>query len=291
LVQFIDGETRVLVQGITGTQGSFHTRLMLDYGSKVVAGVTPGRGGMEVEGVPVFDTVSEAQAHSEIDASILFVPARFVLDPALEAIEAGLDPVVLITEGVPVRDTMEIVANARLKDTTIIGPNCPGIIKPGEVKMGIMPEQVFRKGSVGIVSRSGTLFYEIASHIKRRELGQSTCVGIGGDPVVGLDFIDVLRWFQEDEETEAVALIGEIGGDAEERAADFIAGGGFTKPLAAYIAGRTAVPGKSMGHAGAIIQGDAGTALGKIEALRGAGVAVGELPGDVAEALVELIEA
>ena len=290
MVRFIDGDTRFLVQGITGTQGSFHTRLMLDYGSKVVAGVTPGRGGMEVEGVPVFDSISEAQVHFDVDASILFVPARFVLDPALEAVEAGLDPVVVITEGVPVRDTMELVAYARLRGTTIIGPNCPGIIKPGEVKMGIMPEQVFRRGNVGIVSRSGTLFYEIASHISRRGLGQSICVGIGGDPVVGLDFIDVLRWFEEDDETEAVALIGEIGGDAEERAADFIAEGGFTKPVAAYIAGRTAVPGKSMGHAGAIVQGDAGTALGKIEALRGAGVTVGDLPGDVAEALVSFLE-
>jgi succinyl-CoA synthetase alpha subunit len=289
LVRFIDRGTRILVQGITGTQGSFHTRLMLDYGSKIVAGVTPGRGGSEVEGVPVFDTIAEAQENVEVDASILFVPARFVLDPALEAVEAGLDPVVIITEGVPVRDSMEIVANARSRGTTIIGPNCPGLIKPGEVKMGIMPEQVFRRGGVGVVSRSGTLFYEIASHITRRGLGQSTCAGIGGDPVVGLDFIDVLRWFQEDDETEAVALIGEIGGDAEERAADFVAGGGFTKPLAAYIAGRTAVPGKSMGHAGAIIQGDAGTALGKIGALRDAGVTVGELPGDVAEALVGLL--
>lgn len=290
MVRFIDGDTRVLVQGITGTQGSFHTRLMLDYGSKVVAGVTPGRGGMEVEGVPVFDSIAEAQIHFDVDASILFVPARFVLDPALEAVEAGLDPVVVIAEGVPVRDTMELVAYARLRGTTIIGPNCPGIIKPGEVKMGIMPEQVFRRGNIGIVSRSGTLFYEIASHISRRGLGQSTCVGIGGDPVVGLDFIDVLRWFEEDDETEAVALIGEIGGDAEERAADFIAGGGFTKPVATYIAGRTAVPGKSMGHAGAIVQGDAGTALGKIEALRDAGVAVGDLPGDVAEALVGFLK-
>lgn len=290
MVRFIDGDTRVLVQGITGTQGSFHTRLMLDYGSRVVAGVTPGRGGMAVEGVPVFDTVVGAQDRHEIDASILFIPAKFVLDPALEAIEAGLDPVVVITEGVPVRDTMEIVANARLRGTTIIGPNCPGIIKPGEAKMGIMPEQVFRRGNVGIVSRSGTLFYEIASHISRRGLGQSTCVGVGGDPVVGLDFIDVLRWFEEDDETEAVALIGEIGGDAEERAAGFIAGGGFTKPVAAYIAGKTAVPGKSMGHAGAIVQGDTGTALGKIEALRDAGVAVGDLPGDVAEELVGLLE-
>ena len=285
MVKFIDRDTRVLVQGITGTQGSFHTKLMLDYGSNVVAGVTPGKGGMEVEGVPVYDSISEAQGHLDFDASILFIPARYVLDPALEAIEAGLDPVVVITEGVPVRDTMEIVANAQMRGTTIIGPNCPGIIKPGEVKMGIMPEQVFRRGNVGIVSRSGTLFYEIASHISRRGLGQSTSVGIGGDPVVGLDFIDVLRWFEEDEETKAVALIGEIGGDAEERAATFIAGGGFTKPVAAYIAGRTAVPGKSMGHAGAIVQGDAGTAIGKIEALKNAGVIVGDLPGDVAEAL------
>ena len=258
---------------------------MLDYGSNVVAGVTPGKGGMEVEGVPVYDSISKAQSQLDFDASILFIPARYILDPALEAIEAGLDPVVVITEGVPMRDTMESVANAQMSDTTIIGPNCPGIIKPDEVKMGTMPEQVFRRGNVGIVSRSGTLFYEIASHISRRGLGQSTSVGIGGDPVVGLDFIDVLRWFEEDDETEAVALIGEIGGDAEERAASFIAGGGFTKPVAAYIADRTAVPGKSMGHAGAIVQSDAGTAIGKIEALENAGVAVGDLPGDVAEAL------
>jgi succinyl-CoA synthetase alpha subunit len=258
---------------------------MLDYGSNVVAGVTPGKGGMEVEGVPVYDSISEAQSQLDFDASILFIPARYVLDPALEAIEAGLDPVVVITEGVPIRDTMETVANAQMSDTTIIGPNCPGIIKPGEVKMGIMPEQVFRRGNVGIVSRSGILFYETASPISRRGLGQSTSVSIGGDPVVGLDFIDVLRWFEEDDETEAVALIGEIGGDAEERAASFIAGGGFTKPVAVYIAGRTAVLGKSMGHAGTIVQSDAGTAIGKIEALKNAGVAVGDLPGDVAEAL------
>ena len=263
---------------------------MLDYGSRIVAGVTPGRGGMEVEGVPVFDSIAEAQLHVEVDASILFVPARFVLDPALEAVEAGIDPVIVITEGVPVRDTMELVAHARLRGTTIIGPNCPGIIKPGEIKMGIMPEQVFQRGNIGIVSRSGTLFYEIASHISRRGLGQSTCVGIGGDPVVGLDFIDVLRWFEEDNDTEAVALIGEIGGDAEERAAKFILNGGFTKPIAAYIAGRAAIPGKSMGHAGAIVLGNFGTAIGKIEALRNAGVTVGDLPGDVADALARFLK-
>lgn len=289
MVNFIDGGTRVLVQGITGAQGRFHTRLMLDYGTQIVAGVTPGRGGQEVEGVKVYDTVAEAMEQTAIDASILFVPARFALDPALEAVEAGLDPVVVITEGLPVGDAMELVAWARLRGTTLIGPNTPGLIRPGESKVGIMPTQVFREGRVGIVSRSGTLFYEIASHITRRGLGQSTCIGLGGDPVVGLDFIDVLRWFQEDDGTEAVALIGEIGGDAEEKAAEFISGGGFTKPVAAYIAGRSAVPGKRMGHAGAIIQGSTGTAQGKMDALRGAGVEIGETPGEVAEALVGLL--
>jgi succinyl-CoA synthetase alpha subunit len=262
---------------------------MLNYGSKIVAGVTPGKGGSEVEGIPVFDTIEAAQDSYEIDASILFVPAPFILDPAYEAIEAGLDPIVIITEGVPVRDTIEIIGNARLNGTTIIGPNCPGIIKPGEIKLGIMPEQVFRKGSIGIVSRSGTLFYEVASHITRQELGQSICVGIGGDPVVGLDFVKVLQWFEEDNETQAVAIIGEIGGDSEERAAEFIIQGGISKPITAYIAGKTAVPGKSMGHAGAIVQGSAGTAMGKIKALEDAGVVVGNMPGDIAKTLVELV--
>ena len=288
-MRFIDEETRVLVQGITGSQGRFHTGLMLDYGTRVVTGVTPGRGGEAVEGVPVFDTIAEAQQERMADASIIFVPARFALDPALEAIEAGLDPVVIITENIPIRDTMEIMARARLRGTTIVGPNTPGLIRPGASKMGIMPSQVFRKGPVGVVSRSGTLFYEVAAHITRKGLGQSMCVGIGGDPIVGLDFVDVLRWFQEDDETEAVALIGEIGGDAEEKAAEFISEGEFTKPVAAYVAGRAAVPGKRMGHAGAIIQGSAGTAQGKMEALRDAGAAVGEQPRDVARALKELL--
>ena len=289
MVRFVDEGTRVVVQGITGTQGRFHTRLMLDYGTKVVAGVTPGRGGMKVEGISVYDTLAEAQEAHELDASIVFVPARFALDAALEAIEAGIDPVVVITEGIPVRDTIEMLARAGLRGTTIVGPNTPGLIKPGGSKLGIMPAQVFREGSVGIASRSGTLFYEIAAHITRSGLGQSMCVGLGGDPVVGLDFVDVLRWFEEDGETDAVALIGEIGGDAEERAAEFVSEGGFTKPVAAYVAGRTAVPGKRMGHAGAIIQGSSGTAESKMEALREAGVAVGELPGDVARALRELL--
>ncbi len=289
MVKFIDVDTRVLVQGVTGTQGRFHTRLMLDYGTEVVAGVTPGRGGGEVEGVPVFDTIAEAQDAHSPDASIIFVPAPNALDAALEAIEAGLDPVVIITEGVPIRDSIELMARARLKGTTIVGPNCPGLIKPGECKLGIMPAQVFRRGPVGIVSRSGTLFYEIAAQITHSGLGQSMCVGLGGDPVVGLDFIDLLKWFGEDEGTEAVALIGEIGGDAEERAAEFIAESGFSKPVAAYVAGRAAVPGKRMGHAGAIIQGSSGTAESKIDALREAGVVVGELPGDAAKNLNEIL--
>ncbi len=289
MVRFVEKGTKVLVQGITGTQGRFHTRLMLNYGTDIVAGVTPGRGGEEVEGVPVYDTVAEAQQEHSVDASIIFVPAPFALDAALEAVEAGLDPVVVITESIPVRDTIELVARARQKGVTIVGPNTPGVIKAGECKLGIMPAQVFRRGPVGVISRSGTLFYEIAAHISRSGLGESTCVGLGGDPVVGLDFIDVLKWFEEDPETEAVALIGEIGGDAEERAAEFITQGGFTKPVAAYIAGRAAIPGKRMGHAGAIIQGASGTAQSKMEALRAAGVAVGERPGDVAKALLKLL--
>ncbi|UCH58127.1 MAG: succinate--CoA ligase subunit alpha [Candidatus Bathyarchaeota archaeon] len=284
-MRFIYGGSEVVVQGITGRQGRFHTELMLEYGTKIVAGVTPGRGGDEVCGVPVYDTIAEAKEHRTMDASIVFVPAPYALDAALEAVEAGLDPVVVITEGIPVRDTIELAARARRAGTTIVGPNTPGLIKPGESKLGIMPAQVFREGSVGIVSRSGTLFYEIAAHVTRVGLGQSMCVGLGGDPVVGLDFIDVLRWFEHDEETDSVALIGEIGGDAEERAAEFISEGGFTKPVAAYIAGRSAVPGKRMGHAGAIIQGSTGTAESKMKVLRNAGVAVGELPGDVARFL------
>ena len=289
MTRFIDKDTRVVVQGITGEQGEFHTKLMKEYGTKIIAGVTPGRGGQVVEGIPVYDTIREAQQVGEIDASIIFVPARFSLDAALEAIEASLDPVVVITEGIPVRDSIEIIARANLRGTTIVGPNTPGIIKAGESKMGIMPGQVFKKGGVGIISRSGTLFYEIATHLTRGGLGQSTCVGLGGDPVVGLDYVDILKWFENDPETKAVALIGEIGGDAEERAAQFIKDGGFTKPIAAYVAGRAAVPGKRMGHAGAIIQGGSGSADSKINALRDAGVAVGELPSQVAELLRELL--
>jgi succinyl-CoA synthetase alpha subunit len=290
VIKLVNKDTRVLVQGITGNQGRFHAKLMAEYGTKIVAGVTPGRGGGNVDGVPVYDTIVEAQEEHEVDASIIFVPARFTLDACLEAIEAGLDPVVVITEGIPVRDSIELVARAGLKGTTIVGPNCPGLIKPGECKLGIMPAHIFSEGRIGIVSRSGTLFYEIADHVTRIGLGQSMCVGLGGDPVVGLDFIDTLRWFEENPETEAVALIGEIGGEAEEKAAEFISTGEFTKPVAAYIAGRTAVPGKRMGHAGAIIQGTSGTAMSKMDALKRAGVAIGDQPGNVARLLKEMLE-
>jgi succinyl-CoA synthetase alpha subunit len=284
-MKLINRDTKVMVQGITGTQGRFHAARMKEYGTRVVAGVTPGRGGQDVDGTPVYDTVVEAKEVQGCDASIIFVPAFGALDAALEAMEAGMNPVVVITEGIPVRDTIEIVARAKQLDTTVVGPNTPGLIKAGESKMGIMPNQVFKRGSVGIISRSGTLFYEIAAHVTNQDLGESTCVGLGGDPVVGLDYIELLKWFENDAETKAVALIGEIGGDAEEKAADFIASGGFTKPVAAYIAGRAAIPGKRMGHAGAIIQGAAGTADSKINALRGAGATIGEQPIDVAKAL------
>lgn len=290
MVKFVDGETHVLVQGITGIQGRFHTSLMLDYGTKIVAGVTPGKGGTEVDGVPVYDTVPQALREHRIDASIIFVPAPYALDASLEALEAGIEVMVIITEGIPIRDSMEIMATARRRGATIIGPNTPGVIKPGECKVGIMPAMVFSRGPIGIASRSGTLFYEVAAHITRIGLGESLCVGLGGDPVVGLDFIDLLRWYERDDETRAVAIIGEIGGDAEERAAGQIARGEFTKPIAAYIAGRTAVPGRRMGHAGAIIQGSLGTAQSKMDALDAAGVAVCDKPGDVAKALLKMLE-
>lgn len=289
MVRFVDAETRVLVQGITGRQGRFHTRLMLDYGTRVVAGVTPGKGGESLEGVPVYDTVAEALDRHRVDASIIFVPAPYAPDAVYEAIDAGLDPIVVITEGIPIRDAIEMVARATSKGVTIIGPNTPGVIKVEECKLGIMPVRVFTRGRVGVISRSGTLTYEIADHISRIGLGESTCVGLGGDPITGIDFIDALRWFEEDLETEAVAIIGEIGGEAEERAAEFITEGGLTKPAVAYIAGRTAIPGKRMGHAGAIIQGTRGSAQSKIEALEAADVPVAERPSDVARHLYRLL--
>ena len=283
-------ETKAIVQGITGNQGSFHTRLMLDYGTKIVAGVTPGKGGQQVHGVPVYDTVKEALENHEANASIIFVPARFAADAALEAIENNLKTVVIITEHIPIKDSIHIMARAKEKGTTIIGPNTPGIITPNECKLGIMPAHIFKPGIVGIASRSGTLTYEIAAGLTKAGLGQSTCLGLGGDPVVGLNFIDVLEMFKKDEKTEAVVLIGEIGGNLEELAAKYIKETNYPKPVVAFIAGKTAPPGKRMGHAGAIIMGKAGTAQSKIEAFRKAGVAVAEKPGEVAKLVMEKLK-
>ncbi|MBI2980204.1 MAG: succinate--CoA ligase subunit alpha [Chloroflexi bacterium] len=279
----IDKNTKVIVQGITGNEGKFHTASMLHYGTKVVAGVTPGKGGQQVEGVPVYNTVAETVTSHHADASIIFVPARFVRDAVLEAIEAGIKTLIIISEGTPQRDAIEFVARAKKKgNITILGPNCPGIISPPHrLKVGIMPDRIFRPGHIGIASRSGTLTYEIAWHLTQSGLGQSTCVGLGGDAIVGLDFISLLEMFKLDEECRSVVLIGEIGGNTEELAARYIAETNYPKPVVAYIAGRSAPPGKRMGHAGAIIMGNAGTARSKIDAFTGAGVPVAETPGDV----------
>jgi succinyl-CoA synthetase alpha subunit len=278
-------ETNAIVQGITGGQGSYHTQLMLDYGTKIVAGVTPGKGGTTSQGLPVFDTVQEAKDKFGVNASIVFVPAPFAKDPVLEAIAADLNPIIVITEGIPVKDEIQIMQVAKLKGTTIIGPNTPGIITPSKCKLGIMPGHIFKPGKIGLVSRSGTLTYEIAASLTNAGLGQSTCLGIGGDPVVGLNFVDVLEMFRIDTQTKAIAMIGEIGGNAEEMAAEYVKKMKYPKPIAAYVAGRAAPPGKRMGHAGAIITGKAGTAETKIQSLRDAGVKIALRPGEIAKLL------
>ncbi len=276
---------RVLIQGITGRQGTFHSSKMIEYGTEVVAGTTPGKGGTEVNGILVYDTVEEACSNHDVDASVIFVPAPFAKDAAMEAISHDLDPVVIITEGVPVLDAIEVVKEAKKKGVTVIGPNTPGLIRPKDrSKLGIMPHHIFAPGKIGIISRSGTLTYEIASTITKGGLGQSTCVGIGGDQIVGTDFTHFLKLFEEDDDTEGVVLIGEIGGDAEERAADFIKRG-YEKKVLAFIAGKTAPKGKKMGHAGAIISGDSGYAENKIQALENAGVKVCERPKELIKAL------
>lgn len=278
-------ETKAIVQGITGGQGSYHTQLMLEYGTKIVAGVTPGKGGTTSQGLPVFDTVQEAKDKFGVNASIVFVPAPFAKDPVLEAIAADLNPIIVITEGIPVKDEIQIMQVAKLKGTTIIGPNTPGIITPSKCKLGIMPGHIFKPGKIGLVSRSGTLTYEIAASLTNAGLGQSTCLGIGGDPVVGLNFVDVLEMFRIDTQTKAIAMIGEIGGNAEEMAAEYVKKTKYPKPIAAYVAGRAAPPGKRMGHAGAIITGKAGTAETKIQSLRDAGVKIALRPGEIAKLL------
>ena len=284
----IDRETRVLVQGITGREGSFHTRGCLAYGTRIVAGVTPGREGREVEGVPVYHTVERALDHHPADASLVMVPAPFAADAVLEAAAAGIPLIVCITEGIPVLDMVEVVSFLRGRATRLVGPNCPGIIAPGRCKIGIMPGEIHRPGGVGVISRSGTLTYEAVRQISAAGLGQSTCVGIGGDPVVGTGFVELLELFARDPETRAVVLIGEIGGRAEEEAAAFLAAG-FPKPVVAYVAGRAAPPGRRMGHAGAVIAGRGGTAQGKVRALAAAGAVVVENPAAIGRTVAEVL--
>lgn len=285
----VNKDNRVVVQGITGRQGSFHTKLMVEYGTKVVAGVTPSRGGTQTLGIPVYDTVYEAVEEQGADVSIIFVPAPFAKEAVLETLDAGLRKIIVITEHIPIKDSIEFITKARSKGADIIGPNTPGVITPGEIKVGIMPASVFKPGSVGLVSRSGTLTYEIAARISESGLGESTCVGVGGDPVTGSNFIDMLRLFMEDEGTSAAVLVGEIGGNAEEKAADFVKQARFKKPIVSYIAGRAAPPGKRMGHAGAIIMGNVGTAESKIQALTSVGALIAEKPGDIPDLLLRAI--
>src|SRR5215211_9451963 len=285
----IDKNTRVVCQGITGKVGEFHSKNCLEYGTKLVAGVTPGKGGQTTLGVPVFDTVADAVEKEGVDAAMIFVPPAFTADAILEAVDAGCKVVIAITEGVPVIDMVRVYNIIKDKEVRLVGPNCPGVITPEECKIGIMPGYIHKKGPVGVMSRSGTLTYEAVWQLSNLGLGQSTCVGLGGDPIVGTSFVDVLRMFQDDPQTEAILMMGEIGGNAEEQAAAFVKQN-VTKPVAAFIAGRTAPPGKRMGHAGAIISGGKGTAGEKISALKDAGIEIAESPADMGEAVARAMK-
>jgi succinyl-CoA synthetase alpha subunit len=285
----VDDDSRVLVQGITGGEGKFHTRQMVEYGTNVVAGSVPGKGGQEVDGIPVYDTVSSAAREEDADTSVVFVPPAFAADALLEALDAPLDLVVAITEGIPQQDMAKVYKKLGETDTTLVGPNCPGVITPGVAKLGILPGNIFSSGNVGLVSRSGTLTYQVVDNLTDRGLGQSTAIGIGGDPIIGTDFIDTLERFEADQDTHAVVMCGEIGGEDEEEAADYIAQYVDT-PVVGFIAGRTAPPGKRMGHAGAIVSGSGtGTADSKITALEDAGVPVGDTPEEVADHVEDLL--
>ncbi len=280
----VDKNSRVLCQGITGKAGAFHSRACQEYGTQVVAGVTPGKGGQKAEGIPVYDTVIEAVEATGADTSMIFVPAAFTADAILEALDAGISTIVAITEGVPVLDMVPVYDQVRRSDAVLIGPNCPGLITPGQCKIGIMPGYIHQPGPVGVMSRSGTLTYEAVWQLSNLGLGQSTCIGLGGDPIVGTSFIDLLQRFETDSATEAILMMGEIGGTAEEEAAAYVKDH-VTKPVAAFIAGRTAPPGKRMGHAGAIISGGKGTAVEKVAALESAGIVVAESPADMGTAV------
>ena len=286
---FLNKDTRVLVQGITGKEGSFHTEKCLEYGTNIVCGVTPGKSGEKLFGVPVFNTVKEAKKEFEIDASMIFVPPRFAADAIMEAADSGIKLIVCITEGIPVLDMLRAKKYAKEKGCTLIGPNCPGIISPDEAKVGIMPGHIHKKGPVGIISRSGTLTYEAVYQLTGLGIGQSTCIGIGGDPIIGTTFIDCLKEFEADSETKLICLVGEIGGTAEEEAAEFIKKN-VTKPVVSFIAGISAPPGKRMGHAGAIISGGKGTATGKIKALQDAGITVCQHPAEIGITIKSILD-
>jgi succinyl-CoA synthetase alpha subunit len=284
----VDTETKLVVSGLTGREGTFHGLRNREYGTDLVAGVTPGKGGQDVEGVPVFDSIKEAVDERGANTSMIFVPARFAAPAIEEAIDAGIGTVIAITEGIPVLDMLGVYWKAKEAGVRLIGPNCPGVLSPGKANVGIIPAQFFDAGKIGVVSKSGTLTYQIGNELKQAGMGNSSIVGIGGDPIVGSDFIDILTLFEEDPETEGIVMVGEIGGDAEEQAAEFIASS-ISKPVVAYIAGFTAPPGKQMGHAGAIISGSSGTAQAKKEALEAKGVRVGKSPTETAQIAVEVM--
>jgi len=284
----VDEKTKLVVQGITGNEGLFHTRQMVEYGSKVVAGMTPGRGGQKVDGIPVFNSVAEAVKKTDANASAIFVPPAFAADAILEAAEAGISIIVCLTEGIPTLDMVTVRQYLKKKGAKLVGPNTPGVISPGKCKIGVMAGYIHKPGSVGVISRSGTLTYEVVDQLTKKGIGQSTCVGIGGDQIIGLDYVDLLEMFERDPGTKAVIMIGEIGGTAEEEAADFIRAG-VSKPVVGFIAGRTAPPGRRMGHAGAIISGGKGTAADKIRALEAAGVKVAASPALLGETMAQAL--